>query len=203
VSTSNAGHALFSGIATPEHARRVAQTLMNDSCFSGWGVRTVSSNELRYNPMSYHNGSVWPHDNAMIAAGLARYGLVDSMERVITGMFDASIFVDLHRMPELFCGFSRRMGEGPTLYPVACAPQSWSAAVVFGVIQAMLGLRIDAPHKQIRFTRPYLPESVKEMQIHHLRVGDAIIDIALDRSARDVAIELLRHEGDVEVLVVK
>jgi glycogen debranching enzyme len=203
VSTSNAGHALFSGIATPEHARRVAQTLMNDSCFSGWGVRTVSSNELRYNPMSYHNGSVWPHDNAMIAAGLARYGLVDSMERVITGMFDASIFVDLHRMPELFCGFSRRMGEGPTLYPVACAPQSWSAAVVFGVIQAMLGLRIDAPHKQIRFTRPYLPESVKEMQIHHLRVGDAIIDIALDRSARDVAIELLRREGDVEVLVVK
>jgi glycogen debranching enzyme len=139
----------------------------------------------------------------MIAAGLARYGLVDSMERVITGMFDSSIFVDLHRMPELFCGFSRRMGEGPTLYPVACAPQSWSAAVVFGVIQAMLGLRIDAPHKQIRFTRPYLPESVKEMQIHHLRVGDAIIDIALDRSARDVAIELLRREGDVEVLVVK
>ena len=203
VSTSNAGHALFSGIATPDRAQRVARTLMSDSCFSGWGVRTVSSTELRYNPMSYHNGSIWPHDNAIIAAGLARYGLVESMEKVINGMFDASIFVDLHRMPELFCGFSRRMGEGPTLYPVACAPQAWSAGVVFSIIQSMLGLRIDAPHRQIRFMRPYLPLSVKEMQIHNLRVGDATVDLALQRFEKDVAIELLRRDGDVEVISVK
>ncbi|HEX6790044.1 MAG TPA: amylo-alpha-1,6-glucosidase [Candidatus Krumholzibacteria bacterium] len=203
VNTSTAGHALYSGIATPEYARLVAKTLLSDSCFSGWGVRTVASSEMRYNPMSYHNGSVWPHDNAMIAAGFARYGETEAMEKVITGMFDASIFVDLHRMPELFCGFSRRMGEGPTLYPVACAPQAWAAAVVFSFIQSMLGLRIDAPHKQIRFTKPYLPPSVKEMQILNLRVGDATVDLALERFERDVAIELLHREGELEVLSVK
>jgi len=134
--------------------------------------------------MSYHNGSVWPHDNALIAAGFARYGLVEGMHRVFTGIFDASIFVDMHRMPELYCGFPRRPGEGPTLYPVACAPQSWSAAVVFSMLQSMLGLTIDAPKKQIRFVRSVMPEAVNNIRIRNLRIGDATVDLALQRYAR-------------------
>ena len=128
VRTSNAGHCLFAGIATEEHARRVATTLTDETSFSGWGIRTVASNEARYNPMSYHNGSIWPHDNSLIAAGFARYELKGSVAMVLAGMMDASIFFDLHRLPELFCGFPRRPGEAPTLYPVACAPQAWASA---------------------------------------------------------------------------
>jgi glycogen debranching enzyme len=203
VSSSTAGHLLFSGIASPARAERVARTLLSEDCFSGWGIRTVSAKARRFNPMSYHNGSVWPHDNAIIAAGLARYGLVEEMQKVTNALFDASVAVDLHRMPELFCGFTRRMGEGPTLYPVACAPQAWSAAVAFSILQSMLGLRIDAPHRQVRFARAVMPESVKEIQIRNLRVGDATVDLSLERFARDVAIELIRREGNVEVISVK
>ena len=203
VRTSNAGHCLFSGIASAERAERVARTLLAEEAFSGWGVRTVASSEIRYNPMSYHNGSVWPHDNAIIAAGFARYGLVEGMHRLFTGIFDASIFVDMHRMPELYCGFPRRPGEGPTLYPVACAPQSWSAAVVFSMLQSMLGLTIDAPKQQIRFERSFLPEAIKHLRIRNLRVGDATVDLALQRYSIDVGIELLHREGDVEIVSVK
>jgi glycogen debranching enzyme len=203
VCSSTAGHLLFSGIVSPERAARVAHTLLTEDCFSGWGIRTLCAKEFRFNPMSYHNGSVWPHDNAIIAAGLARYGLVEQMQKVATALFDASASVDLHRMPELFCGFARRTGEGPTLYPVACAPQAWAAAVAFFVIQSMLGLKIDALHGQVRFVRPVMPESVKEIQIRNLRVGDASVDLSLERFARDVAIELIRREGTVEVISVK
>src|SRR5438270_1432607 len=131
VRTSNAGHCLFAGIATQEHARRVAATLTDEASFSGWGIRTVATSEARYNPMSYHNGSVWPHDNSLIAAGFARYDLRESTASVLAGLLDASLFLDLHRLPELFCGFPRRPGEAPTLYPVACAPQSWASGAVF------------------------------------------------------------------------
>ena len=127
VRASNAGHCLFTGIAHPARARRVAETLMGEAFFTGWGVRTLAMNEGRYNPMSYHNGSIWPHDNAMLGAGFARYGMRAPAARILAGLFDASLFVDRYRMPELFCGFHRRAGEGPTLYPVACSPQAWSA----------------------------------------------------------------------------
>src|SRR6185503_4788148 len=140
----NAGHCLYTGIAAPERARRVADTLPAEDSFSGWGVLTVSAGEPRYNPMSYHNGSVWPHDNAIIGAGFARYGFIDGAARILAGLFDASLFVDASRLPELFCGFDRRPGEGPTLYPVACSPQSWAAAAPFLLLQACLGLSIDA-----------------------------------------------------------
>ncbi|MFQ5749734.1 MAG: glycogen debranching N-terminal domain-containing protein, partial [Planctomycetota bacterium] len=128
VPASNAGHALFSGIALPERAARTAATLLSDAFFSGWGVRTLAATATAYNPMSYHNGSVWPHDNALIASGLSRYAFKQDGLRILTGLFDASLFLELHRLPELFCGFPRRPGEGPTLYPVACSPQSWAAA---------------------------------------------------------------------------
>jgi glycogen debranching enzyme len=203
VRASNAGHCLLTGIANPDRARRTAQTLLDASSFSGWGVRTVAEGQARYNPMSYHNGSVWPHDNALIGAGLARYGLKNEVLRILTAFYDASRFVDLHRLPELFCGFARRPAEGPTLYPVACAPQSWSAATVFLLLQASLGLDIDAPERRIRFLYPLLPDFLKEVHIHNLRVGDSVVDLLFLRHDQDVGINVLRREGPVEIIMVK
>ena len=154
---------------------------MGRSMFSGWGIRTVAANELRYNPMSYHNGSVWPHDNALIACGMARYGLTEAVLKILTGFLEASIFLDTSRMPELFCGFQRRAGEGPTLYPVAFARQSWAAASVFMLLQASLGLHIDAPRRQVRFTGPALPEWLRKISVDNLKVGNASIDLSLER----------------------
>jgi glycogen debranching enzyme len=203
VRSSNPGHCLLTGIASPEHARRTAQTLLNHQSFSGWGVRTIAASEARYNPMSYHNGSVWPHDNALVAAGLARYGLKDAVVPIVTGLFDASLFFDLHRMPELFCGFGRRPGEGPTRYPVACAPQAWAAGSVFLLLQACLGLTIDAPEAQVCFDYPLLPAFLKEVQIRGLKVGAASVDLLLLRHEHDVGINVLRREGRLEVRMVK
>ncbi|HEY4310014.1 MAG TPA: amylo-alpha-1,6-glucosidase [Pirellulales bacterium] len=203
VRASNAGHALFSGIALPERAPLVAQTLLDDTSYSGWGIRTVSTVEKRYNPMAYHDGSIWPHDNALIAHGFARYGLQECALHVMRGLFDASTFFELRRTPELFCGFPRRRGEGPTLYPVACSPQSWAAGAVFFMLQSCLGLSIDAPRRQIRFTRPVLPDSLTCMTIKDLHVGDAVADLVLDRYAHDVGISVTRKDGDLEIVAIK
>lgn len=203
VRTSNAGHCLLAGIASHDRALRTADTLLSDDFFSGWGIRTVAASEALYNPMSYHNGSVWPHDNALIAYGLARYGFKEHILKILTGLFDASIFLDLHRLPELFCGFVRRRGEGPTLYPVACAPQSWAVASVFLLLKACLGLYIDAPRGQISFSYPLLPEFLQEIEIKNLRVGRASVDFLLRRYARDVSVNVLRREGPVEIVVIK
>jgi glycogen debranching enzyme len=203
VRASNAGHALWTGIADETHARQVAETLMNDDSFSGWGVRTVACGASRYNPMSYHNGSVWPHDNALIAAGLARYGFRDLVGRLFDGMLDASRFVDLRRLPELFCGFSRRPGEGPTLYPVACAPQAWAAGAVFMLLSATLGLTIDARRGEVALTYPVLPAAIPELRIMNLRVGAGSVDLLLENHPHDVGLTVLRREGDVRVTAVK
>ncbi|MBI1918709.1 MAG: amylo-alpha-1,6-glucosidase [Planctomycetes bacterium] len=203
VRTSNAGQCLFTGIVGPERAKRVAQTLLREDSFSGWGIRTVAASEVRYNPMSYHNGSIWPHDNALIAYGLSRYRLLEPAGKVLTGLFDASLFLDLRRMPELFCGFPRRGGEGPTGYPVACSPQAWSAASVFMVLQACLGLRIFGAERRVLFSYPLLPESLQEIQITGVRVGEASVDLYLERHGQDVGVNVLKREGDVEVVVVK
>jgi glycogen debranching enzyme len=203
VRTSNAGHCLFSGIASPARAVQTAKTLLDDTSFSGWGIRTVATTESRYNPMAYHNGSIWPHDNAVAAYGLSRYDLKREAVKVLTGLFDASLYMDLRRMPELFCGFPRRSGEGPTLYPVACAPQAWAAGAVFLLLQACLGMTIDAPNNQIRFTRPVLPEWLETVRIRNLRVGAASVDLSLERHVNDVGTNLLRRDGEVEIIVVK
>jgi glycogen debranching enzyme len=203
VRTSNAGHCLFAGIAAPEHARAASETLSSADSFSGWGVRTVAASEVRYNPMSYHNGSVWPHDNAMIAYGLAQYGFKEVAIKVLTGLFDASQILELRRMPELFCGFSRRPGEGPTLYPVACAPQSWSAAAVFYLLQACLGISIKAPVNQIHISHPVLPEFLREVRIKNLKVGQSSVDLVFQRHEDDVGVNILKKEGDVKILLVK
>jgi glycogen debranching enzyme len=203
VRTSNPGHCLFTGIASIARARRVAATLMADSSFGGWGVRTLDAGEPRYNPMSYHNGSIWPHDNALIAAGLARYGLTDEATRIMTAMFDLSQVVDLHRLPELICGFHRRGTEHPTLYPVACAPQAWAAGAVYLLLQSCLGLSIDVVSRRVTFGRASLPHSVKWLQISNLTVGNASIDLMLERHAFDVSVTVLRRHGDIEIVASK
>jgi glycogen debranching enzyme len=203
VRTSNAGHALFTGTARPERAAAVAAQLLADDGFSGWGVRTVSAREARYNPMSYHNGSIWPHDNAMIAAGLARYGMKAEAMRIMTALFDASQYVDLERLPELFCGFHRRRAEGPTLYPVACAPQSWAAGAVFMLLQACLGLSIDARARRLTLYRPQLPRELHRLRIQRLHIGDGELDLELQRHGDEVGVNVITRPEGVEVTVVK
>ena len=198
VSASNAGHCLYTGIAEEEQAGRIANTLMQEHFFSGWGVRTLAVAEARFNPMSYHNGSIWPHDNALIAAGLARYGFKEHASRILTGLFAASLFVE-YRLPELFCGFYRRDGEGPVPYPVACSPQSWSAASVFLLLQAILGIKIDAASSRLSFVRPVLPEFLDEIQIKNLKVGSGSVDLLIHRRARYATVEIERREGPVEI----
>ena len=202
VRSSNAGQVLWSGIAYPEHARRAAETLFSPASFSGWGIRTLAQGEVRYNPMSYHNGSVWPHDNAIIAGGLARYDMQDKAAILLGALFEASLFMDLHRLPELFCGFVRRGGEGPTAYPVACSPQAWASACPFSLLQACLGLSFHFEEPRIRFEHPILPYFLQRVEIFNLQVGQAHLDLALERHKNDVGINVLRKEGDVEVSVV-
>ncbi len=200
VQTSNSGHCLYTGVATADHAYAVAHSLLSKELFSGWGIRTVASAEPRYNPISYHNGSVWPHDNALIAAGLARYGFKDMASEILSGLLAVSTFVDLNRLPELFCGVDRRSREGPTLYPVACAPQAWSAAAAFLLLQSCLGLSLDADKKQIRLDGPYLPEAIPELWIRDIRVGAASVDLFLERRANMVRLQILDKRGEVEVI---
>lgn len=199
VISSNAGHCLFSGIAYPDQARKIATYMLSKEMFSGWGIRTISSSEIRYNPMSYHNGSIWPHDNALIAYGFSRYGLKDAVNKVAGGMFDASLFMENQRMPELFCGFTRRKGEAPTSYPVACSPHSWSVATVFMLIQAFLGMHVNEHENVIRFYKPVLPDFLNFLTIQHLRFGKLKLDIKFTRTENGVSIALLNKELDVKM----
>ncbi len=203
VRASNAGHCLFAGISSPERAATTAHTLLADDSFSGWGVRTLSSREIRYNAMSYHNGSVWPHDNAMIASGLARYGRKNAAAKILSGLLDASIFLDLHRLPELFCGFERRTGEGPTLYPVACAPQSWASGAVFMLLQACLGLEVQASPPRLVFRRATLPGCLPRVQIDKLAVGEASVSLVLEKTAKSVGVTVLNKSRNVDIISIK
>ena len=201
VRASNAGHCLYGGIAGQERGARTARTLLREDMFSGWGVRTLATSEVRYNPMSYHNGSVWPHDNAMIAVGMAAYGYKEGAIKILTGLFDASLFLDLHRMPELFCGFSRRPGESPTRYPTACSPQAWAAGAGFQALQACLGLEIDGTRRLVRFVRPVLPPFLERVELRNLTIGTANLDLVLDRDGNEVALRVARRTGEVEVVL--
>ena len=203
VRASNAGHCLFSGVATPERAARIADVMMTGALFSGWGIRTVAAGEERYNPMSYHNGSVWPHDSAIVAAGLARYGFTGPATRILGGMLDLSQTVDANRLPELICGFHRRGGESPTLYPVACAPQAWAAGAAYMLLEACLGLEIDAASRRVSFRRSMLPDGVDWIRLTNLSVADARLDLLLTRHAQDVGLQVLRREGQVEIISAK
>lgn len=178
------------------------RTLMAPSSFSGWGVRTLATTEARYNPMSYHNGSVWPHDNALIAAGFARYGYRQEARQIFEGLFAAASYVDLMRLPELFCGFPRRRAQGPTFYPVACSPQAWAAATPLAMIEACLGLVIDAGTAQVRFQNPTLPRFLNDLLLLDLPVGESRVDIALERRDETVLARRMNAQQPVEVYVI-
>ena len=202
VRTSNAGHLLWTGIASPDRARRVADAMISADFFSGWGIRTIAKGEPRYNPMSYHNGSVWPHDNSFIALGLSRYGLHQHVDKVFQATLAAASYMELRRLPELFCGFRRRAGAGPTLYPVACSPQAWASGALFLMIQAALGIEFDPVAKAIRFRNPRLPPSFDQIVLRQLRLKDATVDIELKRSGSHVSMRVLRNIGAVQVSMV-
>lgn len=198
VAASNAGHVLFAGLATPDRAAMIADRLLEPKFFSGWGIRTVALGEARYNPMSYHNGSVWPHDNALIAAGFSRYGQNASAARVLGSLFDAAGHADLRRLPELFCGFARMRNQGPTGYPVACAPQAWAAGALPACLAACLGIGFNPAGRTVTFTKPVLPNFINWLKLRNLPLGEETIDIALHRSeAGAVAMAVTGRHGDV------
>jgi glycogen debranching enzyme len=200
VRSSNPGHLLLTGIAAPDRARLVATGLMHARFFTGWGIRTLASDEVRYNPMSYHNGSVWPHDNAMIALGMARIGMRAETTRLFDGMHAASLGSELRRLPELFCGFARRPGQGPTSYPVACTPQAWAAATIPAFVQATLGLAFDPAQLAVRFDDPELPAGVDDLTLRGLPLGEARVSVQISRTPGKAAVSVLDRDGDIRVM---
>jgi glycogen debranching enzyme len=203
VRTSNAGHCLFSGIASTSQCVRTTNSLCSPGFFSGWGVRTLAAEEKRYNPMSYHNGSIWPHDNALIAlGGISSRGKELSL-KILSGLLDLSLFVDLHRLPELICGFPRRQGKGPTLYPVACSPQAWAAGAIFLTLQSCLGLTIRASEPCIYLRHTALPQALQRVEIRNLTVGGSSADLAFERHEHTVSVDVLRRTGNLEIMSLK
>jgi glycogen debranching enzyme len=203
VRTSNAAHAMFTGIMAPERARRVARDMMRPSFNSGWGIRTVAAGEARYNPMSYHNGSIWPHDNAIIAAGLVRYGLSEGIAPIFDGMMQAAAYMDQRRLPELFCGFPRRRSRGPTLYPVACSPQAWASGAAFQLMQAVLGLEYSLEARAIRLRNPAVPASVGKITVRNMRLGDAAISFTVrPHPSGTISLGVIESTGNIKISVV-
>jgi glycogen debranching enzyme len=180
VLASNAGHLLAFGLPEYERGREVAAALESTLFHTGWGVRTLAAGQARFNPMAYHNGSIWPHDNALCARGFARYGRKEAAVRLLQALFEAAVNFDM-RLPELFCGFQRRRGERPTAYPVACLPQAWAAGSPFMMLEACLGVTIDAAQREVRVTEPMLPEGIDWLEIGDLRVGSASVTLTFRR----------------------
>jgi len=202
VRSSNSGQCLFSGIGDPEYTNRVIEELSKPAFFSGWGIRTIASSEKNFNPMSYHNGSIWPHDNSLIAWGLAQHAKKDLVRRILAGLFDAATVLELRRLPELFCGFPRRPRKAPTLYPVACSPQAWAAGSVFLVLQSCLGLYISAENSRIAFHYPTLPETIEKVRLNNLAVGDGSADLVLTRDHDGVSLGIAKRTGNIEVITI-
>jgi glycogen debranching enzyme len=203
VRTSNAAQVLFTGIAAPERAARMAELLCTSEFLTGWGIRTVSEREQRFNPTSYHNGSIWPHDNSLIALGLARYGHSAAAARLTTAVLDEAIHMDLRRLPELYCGIRRKRDKGPILYPVACSPQAWAAAAPFAMLQACIGLEVDASQRVARLRYPRLPEGMDSLEIRSLPIGEARVDLLLKRHGDDVAVMISRRQGEAEIVTLQ
>ncbi|MCL7744020.1 amylo-alpha-1,6-glucosidase [Guyparkeria hydrothermalis] len=201
VRSSNPGHLLYSGIVSPERAARVSAGLISPAAFNGWGVRTIFEKECRYNPMSYHNGSVWPHDTAIAAAGMAAYGHKDDALVLLEGLFNAAIHFDLHRLPELFCGFERISGQAPTQYPVACSPQAWASGTVFMFLEAMLGLHVDPDAARVSLDHPRLPDYITWLRIRRIRHRNAELDLIVRRHGKDIAVNIERRAGPMELNV--
>ena len=199
---SNAGHLLFSGLPSPERARAVTRRMLSAEFRSGWGVRTLATGQPRFNPMSYHDGSVWPHDTAFAAAGMARYGERRAVAMLLNEIYEAATHFQL-RLPELFCGFERLPGEPPIAYPVACLPQAWAAGSVFMMLQAALGVSIDAASGVVEVDNPMMPAGIEHLTLSRLQVGDAVVDLAFDRVNDQTVVAPRRRTGDVRVRLTR
>ncbi|MFA5890205.1 MAG: amylo-alpha-1,6-glucosidase [Actinomycetota bacterium] len=199
--TSNPAHGLYCHILDADKAAEVAKRLLQPDMFTGWGIRTLSKSDPGYNPMSYHNGSVWPHDNALIAAGLKRYGYHKQTNRISTAIFDAAVLVEYMRLPELFCGFTRRTPNQPVAYPVACSPQAWAAGSPFLLLQSMLGLSAQAPNNLLTINSPMLPPWLNWVELRNLRVGDALISLIFRREGETTSFSLLSKLGSLRVVM--
>ena len=197
--TSNQGHLLWAGAIPAERARGIRDALMDEAMFSGWGIRTLGEGHAGYNPLGYHTGSVWPHDTAMIAAGLRRYGFDEDFNALFEGLLEAASLLPDHRMPELFGGFPRREDEAPVPYPVACRPQAWVAGAIPHLVTAGLGLRPDALHGRLRVVRPGLPRWVGKLSLEGVRVGDARVDLRFERAGNQVVLTDARTEGNIQL----
>lgn len=200
VRSSNAGHVLFCGVASPERAKLVADGLMSPDCFSGWGIRTIGEGESRYNPMSYHNGTVWPHDCSLIAAGFARYGMTDHAGTILDGLFRTVTRLPDYRLPELFCGFQSRAGEGPVRYPSACTPQAWASGAVFLLLKAVLGLEMDATKATIEVSQASLPRWLQEVHLRDLAIAKATVSLSFRRGDDGVQAVISKLEGETQLV---
>ncbi|MBA2127625.1 amylo-alpha-1,6-glucosidase [Hyphomicrobium methylovorum] len=201
VRSSNAAHMLFTGLASRDRAHRVASEIRTPDFFSGWGIRTVATSESRFNPMSYHNGSIWPHDNGMIAAGLAHYGLRDRIQPIFDGLLAAALQMEQRRLPELFCGFRRRPNRAPILYPVACAPQAWASGAMLHMLSSMLGLEINGELRTLALRSPRLPPSVGSISIEGIRVGEGSADFTLHSRGERVVLDVTDCRGGAKVIM--
>ena len=195
---SNAGHLLFTGILNGDRAQKVAERLFRPDMFSGWGIRTMSSSEVAYNPMSYHNGSVWPHDNAIIAVGLKACGFDQLAVQVCSSLYRAALTFPHYRLPELFCGFSRRAEGGPVHYPVACSPQAWASGALFQLLTAVLG--ICCRGQDVYVTRPLLPPFVDEIVVENVAAGGGKVALEFTRKGEKTYCSVLETDGDVRVI---
>ncbi len=199
VVSSNPGHALWTGIADDDKAQRTVRRLMAPEMFSGWGVRTLSSQERAYNPIGYHLGTVWPHDNAILAAGFRRYGRDEEAVRIFQGLSDAAFHFHAHQLPELFCGFSRDEYEVPIHYPVACHPQAWAAGALPFLVTTLLGLTPEAFDKRLQIVRPLLPPGLDRLDLVQLRVGGAVVDLSFRRERGSIHVDVKNLQGELHV----
>jgi glycogen debranching enzyme len=202
VMSSNPGQALWTGIIDEDKAGRVVQRLMKPDLFNGWGIRTLSYKERRYNPMGYHLGTVWPHDNSLIAAGFRRYGYDEEATRIFVGLLEAAMDFEDYRLPELFTGFGRDEYGQPVRYPVACHPQAWAAGAIPFLVETFLGLTPDAFNKRLKIIKPFLPDFINQVELRHLRVGRSTVDLRYERK-RDGSLEVQvgQATGDLKVEV--
>lgn len=203
VRSSNAGHTLAFMMADQPRAEKLASTLMNSSLYSGWGIRTMAKGEKRFSPIAYHNGTIWPHDNAIIAYGLSKYGMNTVSNRIFKGLFESSLHFENQRLPELFCGFNRVTKEGPVQYPVACSPQAWSVASIYLLLKASLNVEVNALKKTIRFRQPKLPDFLDSLIIHQLPVTDGHIALEILKYPNNTGINILENKSDWKIEVEK
>jgi glycogen debranching enzyme len=193
--SSNPGHLLWSRAVAPERAARVADVLLSPEMYSGWGIRTVARGQPVYNPISYHNGTVWPHDNAIAALGMARYGLHDQAMRVLAGLFAASRSFPHLRLPELFCGMARGEHEFLVKYPVSCSPQAWAAGSLFMVLQGALGLDPDAQRGRLRIWNPRLPPGIRRFDLRRMQIGASRVSLRFAREGSRTHADVLEVRG--------